>query len=180
MAHELGAAHTGVLRTQDIVLSFDIRNMCRQNRCGKYAANWCCPPGVGRLEDLRARVLEYEKGLAVQGVYPLEDAYDYEGMLRAGESFRSLFCDLREKARQISGIGQLLFLGAGGCGLCPACAYTEGLPCRTPEKALSSVEAYGVDVYQLLKSCKIPVVNGENTIFYTGLVLFDKIKWQEA
>lgn len=170
--------HTGVIRTQDIVFSYAVREMCRQNRCGKYASNWGCPPGVGRLEDLRARVLEHEKGLAVAGVYPLEDAFDYEGMLRGGEEFRAFFHNLREKAGQLPDIGPLLFLSAGGCGLCQTCAYADRLPCRCPEKAVSSLEAYGIDVYQLLKAAAIPVKNGEKTVFYAGLVLFDKILWQ--
>ncbi|MDE8682148.1 DUF2284 domain-containing protein [Blautia schinkii] len=43
----------------------------------------------------------------------------------------------------------MLMLGAGGCRICGHCAYPK--PCRFPEKAISSMEAYGLFVTQVCR-----------------------------
>lgn len=65
-----------------------------------------------------------------------------------------------------------LCLGAGGCRVCKQCAYSE--PCRFPEKAMSSMEGYGLFVTQVCRDAGIPYHYGEKTITYTALVLVKK------
>ena len=60
----------------------------------------------------------------------------------------------------------------GGCGLCPRCAKAAGLPCRHPDRALPSLEGYGIDVYNTARHTALRYVNGPNTGTYFGLVLF--------
>ena len=45
-------------------------------------------------------------------------------------------------------------------------------PCRFPEKALPSLEAYGVDVYNTTKDTDLKYINGQNTVTFFGMVLF--------
>ena len=63
-----------------------------------------------------------------------------------------------------------LILGAGGCRICKKCAYPES--CRFPEKAISSMEAYGLFVTQVCRDNNIKYYYGPKTITYTGCVLF--------
>jgi hypothetical protein len=44
--------------------------------------------------------------------------------------------------------------------------------CRFPEKALSSLEGYGLDVYQTALHAGLPYVNGQNTVTYFGMLFF--------
>ena len=64
----------------------------------------------------------------------------------------------------------VLMLGAGGCRICPKCAYPE--PCRFPEKTISSMEAYGLFVTQVCRDNDLKYYYGTRTITYTGCVLF--------
>ena len=43
-----------------------------------------------------------------------------------------------------------------------------------PEKALSSLEAYGIDVYQTTKDTDLKYINGADTVTYFGIVLFQE------
>jgi hypothetical protein len=38
---------------------------------------------------------------------------------------------------------------------------------------MSYVEANGIDVMALVKACGIPYNNGENTVFYVAMILFN-------
>ena len=44
-------------------------------------------------------------------------------------------------------------LGSGGCRVCEVCAKREDVPCRFPDKAMSSLETYGVNVSELAAPC---------------------------
>ena len=62
-----------------------------------------------------------------------------------------------------------LCLGAGGCRICSQCAYPQA--CRFPEKAVSSMEGYGLFVTQVCRDAGIPYHYGEKTITYTACIL---------
>lgn len=52
------------------------------------------------------------------------------------------------------------------------CAKVDNEPCRFPEKALSSLEAYGVNVSATVKNTEMKYINGPDTVTYFGMVLF--------
>jgi predicted metal-binding protein len=70
------------------------------------------------------------------------------------------------------GLNKVLHLGAGGCGVCEVCAKRTGEPCRFPEKAMPSLEAYCINVSELARAAGMKYVNGQNTVTYFGAVLF--------
>ena len=45
-------------------------------------------------------------------------------------------------------------------------------PCRFPDKAMPSLEAYGVNVYQTTKSTELKYINGQYTVTYFSALLF--------
>ena len=63
-----------------------------------------------------------------------------------------------------------LCLGSGACWICENCAYPE--PCRFPELAVSSMEAYGLFVTQVCRDNHLNYYYGPKTITYTACVLF--------
>ena len=67
-----------------------------------------------------------------------------------------------------------LHLGCGGYQLCRRCAKRDNQPCRFPEKALPSMEGYGIDVYNTVKDTQLKYTNGENTVTYFGIILFSE------
>ena len=66
--------------------------------------------------------------------------------------------------------GESLCLSAGGCRLCERCAKLDDEPCRMPDKAMTSLEACGVDVYNTTKKTELKYINGQNTVTFFGAV----------
>ena len=93
-------------------------------------------------------------------------------MMEAAARHNALCQTLTPVFRQ-AGFARMLPLGSGGCRLCETCAKRQGQPCRHPEDALPSLEAYGVNVSKLAAACGMKYVNGVNTVTYFAGVLFD-------
>jgi predicted metal-binding protein len=167
----LGAFKATVIGTKDIVLDQAFRAMCESNACGVYGKCYMCPPDVGDIEELMAQVARYDYALVYQTVSELEDSFDFEGMIAAKRKSYPLAQRLRRIFADI-GITTVLHLGAGGCGVCQTCAKRTNEPCRFPEKAMPSLEAYGVNVSELAKAANMKYINGQNTVTYFGAVLF--------
>ncbi|MBP3375504.1 MAG: DUF2284 domain-containing protein [Clostridia bacterium] len=166
-----GAYKSGVIKVEDISLDASFRSMCESNACGAYGKCYMCPPDVGDVDLLMAEIGIYDYALVYQTVSELEDSFDFEGMLEAkkksyplAQSLRKVFDDL--------GIKSVLHLGAGGCGVCESCAKNDGEPCRFPEKAMPSLEAYCINVSELARAAGMKYINGQNTVTYFGAVLF--------
>lgn len=168
---ELGADRAGVIPTDQIVLDRAFRDMCASNACGMYGKCWMCPPDVGDIDALMAEVPQYDYALVYQTVTELEDSFDFEGMIAAKKRSYPLAQSLR-KAFLTKGIEKSLHLGAGGCGVCETCAKRMNEPCRFPELAMPSLEAYGVNVSRLASAAGMKYINGQNTVTYFGAVLF--------
>ena len=148
----------------------EFRALCEKNTCGFYGACWTCPPDAGTLDELIARVRGYERALVFQTVYPLEDSFDIEGMHEASVRHNRLVQAVQAAAKAS---GEDCFvLGAGACGACNTCTKREGKPCRSPERAVVSLEACGVDVSQLAKLAELKYINGANTVTYFGVLLY--------
>ena len=169
---KLGAYKSGVIEAKDISLDVAFRQMCASNACGMYGKCYMCPPDVGEIGTLMAELDRYSYALVYQTVSELEDSFDFEGMIDAkrrtyplAQSLRGVFVD--------EDITDALHLGAGGCGVCKVCAKRTGEPCRFPEKAMASLEAYGINVSELAKSAGMKYINGQNTVTYFGAVLFN-------
>ncbi|HPE96129.1 MAG TPA: DUF2284 domain-containing protein, partial [Bacillota bacterium] len=64
----------------------------------------------------------------------------------------------------------------GGCGLCETCAAKEKKPCRHPDKAFSSLEAYCMNVSLLAEKCSMEYINmidgSYDTVTYFGIILY--------
>ncbi len=58
-AQEIGLWEYGLLPTEKILFSEEVRALCRDNVCGRYGTSWACPPAVGTVEECRARCLAY-------------------------------------------------------------------------------------------------------------------------
>ncbi len=170
-ALDCGADTAAVVKREDIVLNSAFRALCEENRCGLYDRCYMCPPDVGPVEGLMAQVRGYDMGLLYQTVSSLEDSFDIEGMRAAKERHIHVSQRLMDALKPLLG-ESVLHLSCGGCGLCPRCAKQMGLPCLHPQRALPSLESYGIDVYNTTRNTVLRYVNGSNTVTYFGLVLF--------
>ena len=170
-AISLGAYKANVIDVKDISLDRVFRAMCESNACGVYGKCYMCPPDVGDIDVLMAEVGKYNYALVYQTVTELEDSYDFEGMIEAGNIHNQLAQEIR-KALSNEAFSKVLHLGAGGCRLCKVCAKKTNEPCRFPALAMRSLEAYGIHVSKLAESAGMEYVNGQDTVTYFGVVLF--------
>lgn len=171
-ALELGAYKASIIDAKKLVLDAYFREMCKANACGKYGKCYQCPPYVGEIEDLINHVRSYSYALVYQTVYPLEDSYDFEGMIEAGKRHNKLTQMINDYAKKNVSNMNFLHLGAGGCKLCETCAAITNEPCRFPKRALSSLEAYGINVSKLAESANMNYINGKDTVTYFSVILY--------
>ncbi len=146
----------------------DVRAMCAQDKCRAYGKNWTCPPHCGSIADCEARMRRYRQGILLQTLGQLSKAIDSRGYRETEQRHLTAFSQFCDAIR--SQYPDALCLGSGGCRVCKACAWPE--PCRFPEKAVSSMEGYGLFVTQVCRDCGAEYYHGEKTITYTACVLY--------
>jgi len=171
-ALQCGAAKAAVIPADRIVLSASFREICRSNGCGNYGRCYMCPPDVGEIETLMEKVRQFPRGLLYQTITPLEDSFDIEGMTAASAEHAQVSQRLQQAAKGL-GLQKTLHLTCGGCHLCETCAKRENQPCRFPDKALPSMESYGIDVYQTVRDTPLRYINGQDTVTFFGLLLWE-------
>lgn len=170
-ALSLGAKNAAVLPVERIHFDRAFRELCASNACGNYGRCWMCPPDAGDIDVLMAKAKTFSQALVYQTVGTLEDSYDFEGMMEAGQRHNVLAQSLSDAFAQIP-FACVLHLGAGGCRVCETCAKRTNEPCRFPDRAMASLETYGVAVSELAQACGMRYINGENTVTYFGAFLF--------
>jgi predicted metal-binding protein len=155
------------------VLTFtdEVRGMCEQNSCGRYGRAWNCPPVCGSIEELEAACKHFENGILVNTIKQISDSFDWEGMLDGGRVLCDLLLEFDGFAKEI-GLADYRVFGSGGCYGCEKCSYPD-LPCRFPDKLFTPIEACGINVMQAAKDSGFKYINGQNTVTYFGMILFN-------
>lgn len=170
LAEEIGLAGRGIFAAKDLKFLKEVRNMCKTNKCGNYNRIWTCPPACGTLAQSRKKAKEYSWGIILQTTAQMEDEFDGEAIEEASEKQRERFLEYTARLRRAG--EEFLAMGSGGCGGgCQTCTYPDA-PCRFPEKAFTSMEAYGLLVTDVCKSAATPYYYGRNTVTFTSCVLF--------
>ena len=167
-AKELGFDEASTIKPRILQSREDVRGMCAADKCGAYGKNWTCPPACGTLEQCQKKMNSYHNGLLLQTVGHMTKDIDSrcyrETEKKHNEALRVLWQTIKNH------YPEALCLGAGGCRICKKCTYPE--PCRFPDKAMPSMEAYGLFVTQVCKDAGIDYHHGERTITYTACILF--------
>ncbi len=167
---DLGATGVAEIAVSKMQFEPSFRSLCEANSCGKYGKSWACPPMAGEAQDLIAKAKKYSHAIVYQTVSPLEDSYDIEGMEAACTRHHTLSSKVTELAKKQK-LTDFLNLSAGGCSVCSTCAALEDKSCYFPEKRVSSLDAYCVNVSLLAKDCDLKYVNGQNTVTYFSALL---------
>ena len=157
-----------LISVSDIPFDMEVRKLCEQNSCGKFGSCWTCPPAIGKFEELQHRVVDFKHFLIFYKVYALEDSFDWEGMMDGARDFQKRILKLKKQIESQDADFTFLVLGAGACMVCEKCSYLENQPCRFPDKAIFSVEAFGIDAMKMMKENGLKYNNGPNTVTYIG------------
>ncbi len=168
---ELGAFKAGFVEVEKIVLLEEYRKFCESNACGRYGKSYMCPPDAGEIQDLIKRVKTYKTALVYQTVTELEDSYDFETMEEAGAKTGMMSIAFSAWLKE-NDYTDFLHLGSGGCKVCETCGKLTDNPCYFPDKAMASLETYGVNVAHLAEIAGMKYINGQDTVTYFGAIFF--------
>jgi predicted metal-binding protein len=166
---DIGISQYGVIPVEQIPFLKEIREICEQNKCRKYATTWACPPAVGTFIECRQKCLSFEHALVFNAIYPIDDSFDFDGMLAAHKNFKTV-CD-KLYSFVNSQTKRFLLLSNESCIRCTKCTYPNS-PCRFPDMLFPSVEGFGISIASLAEHAQISYFNGKNTVTYFGTVLY--------
>lgn len=155
-ALELGADKAAIIDTSAISVSEAVAFKCRVPRCPNYASCANCPPHAPTPEEFRRVLANFSKAILFNKRFAPEVMLSPDQEAARTEAFRSIFqlAAKLESAAFYAGHYLSFGLAAGSCRnvLCheqKGCAVLEGKACLFPALARPSMEAVGIDVFQL-------------------------------
>lgn len=165
---KFGFTEAGVLNTASLEFMPEVRDMCAADRCRSYNRCWTCPPACGTIEEISKKARKYTGGIIVQSVGQMEDEFDVEVMMETEQLQKERFYKLVDYIKKEN--PDCLPMSAGTCTICKKCSYPDA-PCRFPDKAYPSMEAYGLFVSKVCEQSGVKYYYGKNTITYTSCIL---------
>lgn len=164
-----------VMTTPDqIPVNPQFRIYCEENRCGKYNANYSCPPDCGTPEELHQKILAEQKILVLQTLWDIDGYEDIETIVKAKKEHNAAALRLMAKMRERGFSG--FCSGYNGCPLCTPCKRTENQPCAHPDLKISCLSAYCVDVAELAKRCQLTFAWSTTRLHLFGMIAFHETK----
>lgn len=171
MAAEEGFAAAVVTDTKDIPFDPSFRPLCAENLCGKYGANYSCPPDCGTPDEMRVRIQAHRHALVLQTIWEIADYSDSKAIKAAKKEHNAATLRLLGRLRRADVPG--FPVGASGCALCETCAITEKKPCRYPDLYYSCMSAYCIFVRRLAEQCGMEYDCGPGLLAFFGMYVFD-------
>ena len=131
LAKQFGALRCAEIDARQIDYDRSFRDMCEMNSCGVYGKNYMCPPSVGPIDELMAEAKRYPKGVLYQTVFPLEDSFDFEGMIEAKKKHARLSSRLQVALTEEIG-GEFLHLSGVDALFARDAVYLTASPAGIP------------------------------------------------
>ena len=162
--------HAAILSAKDIPVDGSYRKFCEDNLCGKYDANYSCPPACGTVDEVHGRLFAYDKALVLQTIHDIGSYENKEEILKSKKNLNLAILDLTDTLRK-AGV-ECFCLGYGGCPICNPCKQVEGEPCAFPNKKISCMSAYCIDVAKLAEKCGLEFAWVPEKLFLFGMFVF--------
>ncbi len=150
-----------------LVFSEKVRSICKEE-CPRYGTSWSCPPGVGTVEDCRARCSAYSGAFVFTTIAEVADTANLEETLATRGEHEAVTKEIRKILQ--TKFDRTLALSADSCEICGKCAYPDG-PCRHPDYMVPCIEGYGIVVADLARKAEIEFMNGAGIVTWFGVVL---------
>ena len=154
---------------KELEFSHRVRWIC-ERECPRYGKTWACPPGVGSVEDCRARCLAFDTCLLIATAAEDVDVTDKEAALATRRPHEQITDRVAELLRQQGTHPYVLSTEA--CALCSRCALLDGQPCRFPEKMHPCVESHGINVIPTLERLGLEFQQGSDVIVWISLLFY--------
>ena len=152
-AKALGFTDAATMDVKDLVIVPEYRMFCEENLCGNYNVLPACPPASGTVEEMTARVRQYQTALVLTIVHTPKDYNDKQEQKAAKRHQNELTEQLIERMHQ-DGTTDMLMMGAG------------------PWKTASCMSAYCVDAQKMADYVGMKCWENDGKIRYFSLILF--------
>jgi predicted metal-binding protein len=157
-ALEMGATHAAVIKAEEIPVDERITMKCQIPRCFGYGAGAHCPPNTMKPAELREILKKYHWAVVfTMDVAPEVIARNKATIKERVGAFQKIYKMVSEVESLAFYDGHYLAFGFGAgscrhtfCGQQESCKAMEGERCRFSLISRPSMEAVGIDVYQLV------------------------------
>ena len=122
-------------------------------------------------EEMKNRILKYDKALVLQSVWDIADYSDKPAIKHAKTEHNAATIRLVKRLREEGYDGAIV--GSSGCALCSPCAINEGKPCRFPGLAFSCMSAYCIFVKHLADICGMIYTCEDGKLALFGMYAFE-------
>ena len=146
-----------------------IRFIC-QTECPRYGQSWACPPGVGTVEQCRARCLRYDNCLVIGTVTECDDIADIQATLATRPDHEAVTDQVRDLLRE-QGVDPYI-LSTDSCAICKRCTFPEGKPCRHKDVMHPCIESHGINIIPTLEENGLEFQYGGNIITWYSMLFF--------
>lgn len=170
-ALELGFAGCVPILTEKIPFEPGFLVCCEENTCGKYNANYACPPACGTPAQMEARVRRHSHGLLLQTVWEIDDPMNGELVRPCKAQHNRMERQLRKKFAEL-GQTNGFWIAASGCDFCKPCTMVQGLPCHYPDEQMSCMSAYCIFVRELCRLCDLEYDMPAGLVPFFGMYIF--------
>lgn len=159
-ALELGADRVIIVRAEAIPVDERVTLKCQIPRCFGYGVSAHCPPNTLKPSELRELLAKYQWAVFfTKDVLPEVIVRDKATIKDRVEAYRQIYSIVGEIESMAFYDGHYLAFGfaAGSCrhtfcGRQEKCLAMEGEKCRFPLLSRPSMEAVGIDVYNMVAS----------------------------
>lgn len=157
-ALDLGATRATILKAEDIPVDERVTLKCQIPRCFGYGVGAHCPPNTLKPAELRDILKKYHWAVLFTIDVPpgviVRDRATIKERVAAYQQVFQLVSDV-ESLAFYDGHYLAFGFGAGSCrhtfcGELESCQAMEGKRCRVSLRSRPSMEAVGIDVYQLV------------------------------
>ena len=165
---ELPIVQYEYFKTEELIFTEKVRYIC-QTECPQYGKSWACPPGVGTVEECRAKCMEYPNALLITTMTEVNDIANIDETLATRPEHEEITRQVKAMMDE-QGV-ETYVLSTESCAICESCTYPDG-PCRCPEKMFPCVESHGILVTELAEQYGIDFQAGGNIVTWFSLLLY--------
>ena len=147
-----------------------IRYIC-QAECPRYGQSWACPPGVGSVEECKAKCLEYKECLVIGTITECNDIADIDETLATRPDHEAVTDEVQQLLRDM-GIEPYI-LSTDSCAICESCTFPQGKPCRHADRMHPCIESHGINLIPTLEENGLEFQYGGNIITWYSLLFYN-------
>ncbi len=157
-ALEMGATHAAIIPVDQIPVDDRVILKCRVPRCFGYGVSANCPPNALKPAELREHLVKYHWAIFfTKDVPPEVIVRDRATIKERVEVYKDIYKIVSELESMAFYDGHYFAFGFGAgscrhtfCGQEKSCLAVQGERCRFSLIARPSMEAVGIDVYQMI------------------------------